>query len=128
MIIPDTEIIKIDEKLIGGEFINVGAVQDYSSTLNHVASLYMFSDLPKFYGQFGEKMDQDVEKFAEDKTKAKEAFSNDNFWQDSNSYSIWVFALIIVVLIVLLIYFIRKSNIIKRRKNNNNWVEEIELS
>ena len=68
MVIPDTEIIKIDEKLIGGEFINVGAVQDYSSTLNHVASLNMFSNLQQFHGQFDEKMDHDVGKFTEHKT------------------------------------------------------------
>ena len=44
----DENIIEIDEKFFGGEFVKISTISHFSSRLNHLANLDFFGDIGIF--------------------------------------------------------------------------------
>ena len=71
---PDSNTIEINEQRIGSQFVNVGTITEFSSSLNYIANLDFFKNLPEFYNEFT-KVDEYLKTLSEDKSKIDKEFS-----------------------------------------------------
>jgi hypothetical protein len=58
--------------------VKVGAIKEFSSSLNHLANLDMFRNLPKFYGEFDKQLNKDMNDLDNDVARFEETFAKES--------------------------------------------------
>ena len=97
-------------------------MKEFSSSLNYIANLDFFSNLPEFYNEFC-KVDDDLKDLSEDKSQIEKDWSTNFGWRDVKEGSFWI--LIVVVLLIIIFVIViklrkRRNAIYVRPKNNNH--------
>ncbi len=77
--ISENSVMKISNKTIGSEMLKVSNPTGYSSSLNHLANLDMFRNLPSFYSEFDKKIKSDITEIEKDNKEVEKAFSEETF-------------------------------------------------
>jgi hypothetical protein len=119
--IPENSVIKIANKTIGSEMLKVSNPTGYSSSLNHLANLDMFRNMPSFYSEFDKKIKSDITEIEKDNKEVEKAFSEESFWEQAKDYGFYIMIGIICIGIVMVIFLFKKSkkNIFVRQEEIN---------